>query len=174
MRSIASWISHPQWWSSIGPGGVQLRPSRLTVRAVTVSSESCVVSSVRTNFLFNLWLDLAPKRKSNKGALLQQLILEEVIIRREANILAFQRGMAILSDLIRRYPALMRPLLVAEECVLTSDLFMSLIGSLKPSEPTELLSFERFVDLVVYIGGRFVFANVLVRDPSRAKAVFGH
>ncbi len=26
------------------------------------SSESCVVSSVHTNFLFNLWLSLAPKR----------------------------------------------------------------------------------------------------------------
>ncbi len=34
----------------------------LTVKAVAVSTESCVVSSVRTNFLFNLWLSLAPKR----------------------------------------------------------------------------------------------------------------
>ncbi len=34
----------------------------LTVKDFAVSSESCVVSSVCTNFLFNLWLSLAPKR----------------------------------------------------------------------------------------------------------------
>ncbi len=47
----------------------------LTVKAVAVSSESCVVSSVCTNFLFNLWLSLAPKRLPFVSYKSQQTIL---------------------------------------------------------------------------------------------------
>ncbi len=116
-------------------------------KANTDDEIDTIVDKPSTMMIINRsrWRAIEPINKSNKGALLQQLILEEVFIRREAYILAFKRGMAV-SDLIRDYPALMRPLLVAEDSVFTSDDFMSLIGSLKPSEPIQLLSFERFED----------------------------
>ncbi len=53
-------------------------------------------------------------RKSNKSALLQQLIWEEVVARREDNMMAFRRGISILGmiELFQRHPVLTRPLLV--------------------------------------------------------------
>lgn len=110
------------------------------------------------------WSVIETITKNNKDALLQQLTLKEVVIRREASILAFQRGMHVLgvSQLIRCYPTLMRPLLVAEEKMLTSEQFMSFIGSLKPSQPAELLAYNRFVELITYIGGIFICLVLLL------------
>ena len=49
--------------------------------------------------------------KSNKDMFLQQLILEEVIVRREANIRAFSRGLKVqdMLSMITGYPHLIRP-----------------------------------------------------------------
>ena len=46
--------------------------------------------------------------KSNKDMFLQQLILEEVIVRSEANIRAFSRGLKVLDmlSMITGYPHL--------------------------------------------------------------------
>ena len=129
-------------------------------KADTEDSIYAAVDKPSTMMIINSsrWSVIESITKNNKDALLQQLILEEVVIRREANILAFQRGMHMLgvSELIQCYPTLMRPLLVAEEKVLTSEQFMSFIGSLKPSEPAELLAYNRFVELITYIGGMII------------------
>lgn len=93
--------------------------------------------------------------KTNKDALLQQLILEEVIVRREANIRAFKRGMTVLnvSSLLEQYPVLMRPLLVDEGMEMTSQFFKSLIKSKRPDQPHQALSYDMFLEFVEFIGG---------------------
>lgn len=66
----------------------------------------------------------------NRSLLLQQLMHEEVIVRREGNLQAFQRGLDSLqlSDLLVAHPQLMRPLFVAEDGKhLTATEFISLI-----------------------------------------------
>ena len=50
-----------------------------------------VVDKPSTMMIINgsRWSSIEPITKSNKGALLQQLLLEEVVIRRQANMQAF-------------------------------------------------------------------------------------
>ena len=66
--------------------------------------------------------------------MLQQLILEEVIIRREANLKAFHRWMRVLeiSDRLQEYSHLLRPLFVAEEHAITASQCKGLIKSERP------------------------------------------
>lgn len=96
--------------------------------------------------------------KSNKDALLQQLIFEEVIVRREANIRAFKHGMSLLnvSSLLEDYPTLMRPLLVAEGPGITSQIFKSLIKSRRPDRLNQAAAYDMFLDFVEFIGGKKV------------------
>ena len=58
------------------------------------------------------WSILEAITKANKDVMLQQLILEEVIIRREAYLKAFRRGMSVLeiTDKLQEYSHLLRPL----------------------------------------------------------------
>ena len=89
--------------------------------------------------------------KANKSALLQLLIWEEVVKRREENLMAFRKGMNVLGmlDMLKNYPVLTRPLLVAEDdAVLTSKEFRSLIGSSKPVVPEEIQSYNRFMEFI--------------------------
>ena len=53
---------------------------------------------------------------ANKAALLQHLMLEEVILRRECNIQAFMQGLGHfkLLELMQQYPVLLKPSLVPE------------------------------------------------------------
>ena len=102
--------------------------------------------------------------KSNKSALLQQLIWEEVVLRREENLRAFRRGMSALGivDLLQCHPVLTRPLLVFEEdVVITLQYFVSLISSLKPVQQEECSAYERFMDFLSYIESRewFLFTS---------------
>ena len=62
------------------------------------------------------WSIIHAVTKSNKDALLQQLILEEVIIRQEANLKAFRRGLDVLgiTALLEEYPHLLKPLFIKE------------------------------------------------------------
>ena len=63
------------------------------------------------------WSVIQAITKSKKGALLQQLIMEEVIIRQEANLKAFRRGLGVLeiTRILEEYPKLLRPLFIAEK-----------------------------------------------------------
>lgn len=91
--------------------------------------------------------------RANKTALLQQLIWEEAVVRREHNLMAFRRGMKVLGivELLQQYPNLTRPLLVAEKSVLSSQQFLSLIDAVKPECPDECLAYERFMEFIAYI-----------------------
>ena len=102
------------------------------------------------------WSAVQAIDKTNKDAFLQQLILEEVIVRREANLKAFLCGMRVLgvASLVMDYPFLMKPLMVAGEFTLTSPLFLSLIKGHRPLEPEHSLTYDMFFEFVKTIGGR--------------------
>ncbi len=117
------------------------------------------IQSVMAIINHSRWSITESITKSNKSALLQQLIWEEVIIRREHNMKAFRRGMRILGivDLLQRHPLLTRPLLVAEDdVVFTSQKFISLISSSKPVQLDECQAYERFIEFVSYIESRLL------------------
>ena len=92
---------------------------------------------------------------SNKDALSQLLIAEEVIVRREANLKAFCRGLNVVgfADLIEKWPNLMRPLLVTEDFEITSTIFKGLIKSQKPSSPAESRAYDMFMNFISSIEG---------------------
>ena len=76
------------------------------------------------------WSSIEVITKSNKDALLQQLIImEEVIIRREANLKSFRHGLEVMviPSLLRGYAHLLRPLFVKEQHLLTANEFRSSI-----------------------------------------------
>ena len=102
------------------------------------------------------WSILGEINKSNKGALLQQLILEEVITRREENLKAFQRGLKVLgfADPIRNWPELTRPLLVNDtERKITAEVFKKLIKA-QPKDQRESEAYEIFLKFIAFIDGK--------------------
>ena len=102
------------------------------------------------------WSIVHAVTKSNKDALLQQLIMEEVIIRREANLKAFRRGLSVLgmTSMLEEYPHLLRPLSVEEEHPpLTVSHFKSLIDSEWPSDPVQSRAYDMFMEFVTHIEG---------------------
>ena len=66
---------------------------------------------------------------ANKTALLQGLIFDEVIAKRQDHIAAFQKGLERLEvmELIRKHPQQMRKLFVHSDETLNADQFLSLI-----------------------------------------------
>ena len=78
---------------------------------------------------------------------LQQLILEEVIIRREANLKAFRHGLDVLeiTTLLEEYPHLLKPLFI-EKHPLAASQFKSLIDSEQRSDPVQ----GRAYDLLIH------------------------
>ena len=101
------------------------------------------------------WSIIHAVTRSNKDALLQQLIMEEVIIRREANLKAFRRGLSVLgiSSMMEEHPDLVRPLFIEEEHPLTANQFKSLIDCEQPSDPLQGRAYEMFMDFVAHIEG---------------------
>ena len=93
--------------------------------------------------------------KSNKDMFLQQLILEEVIVCREANIRAFSRGLEVLDmlSMITGYPHLIRPLMVPTEISLTANLFLSLLHKSETKNPKESKAYQLFISFVHFIEG---------------------
>lgn len=92
--------------------------------------------------------------KSNKLALLQQLIWEEVVHRREHNLKAFRKGLNILGivNLIQHNPNITRPLFVFDgNATLTSQQFISMIESSQPVYPDECQAYERFMEFVTLL-----------------------
>ena len=96
----------------------------------------------------------------NKAALLQHLILEEAIVRREDNLKAFINGLEQLGlqGLIKAYPTLMKPLFTCQDqAPLTADQFRMLIGSVRPgSDDEKSKAFDFFHDLVDYLEGMYI------------------
>ena len=90
--------------------------------------------------------------KSNKDMFMQQLIFEEVIVRREANIRAFSRGLKVL-DMLSSYPHLIRPLMVPTEISLYANLFLSLLHKSETKNPKESKAYQLFISFVHFIEG---------------------
>lgn len=89
--------------------------------------------------------------KSNKSVLLQHLIWEEVVSRREVNMGAFRRGMDVFGmvSLLQEHPVLTKPLLVSDPSkVLTPQKLISLIESQKSQVKEECLAFKRFIEFI--------------------------
>ena len=82
------------------------------------------------------WSIVEPVTTSNKSSLIQHLIWEEVIQRRDQNIQAFKRGpkQFKMVELIQKHPDMLKPLFVAQPSQeITAGEFWSLVASLKPS-----------------------------------------
>ena len=93
---------------------------------------------------------------SNRHALLQQLILEEVIIRREI-LKAFRRGLQILElcDLLGRHPQLLQPLFVAEASAsITAQQIRDAISSPCPThDQDKAAAYNHFMALLTFLEG---------------------
>ena len=102
------------------------------------------------------WSIIEAIDKTNKDAFLQQLIMEEVVIRREANLKAFRRGMNMLgiTSIIEKYPHLVRPLMIAEEHSITAAQFKCLIESERPSDSDQGQAYDMFMEFITHIEGK--------------------
>ena len=94
----------------------------------------------------------------NKSYLLQKLIFEEVITRREGSLQAFRRGLNHLGlvPLLQSFPDMMKPIFVAEPVKLTAESFLSLIVSLKPQEAEQRHAFDFFCAFVQHLQGELL------------------
>lgn len=91
---------------------------------------------------------------ANKLRFLQNLIHDEVIIKREQNLKAFCRGLDSLSigRLIKKYPDTMKSLFVAQkENVITADKFLSLMTNDLPKNENEERAISYFKIFVGHI-----------------------
>ena len=101
------------------------------------------------------WSIVEPVTMGNRYRLIECLIKEEVISKRETNLKAFFRGLNLLNvgDLIVAHPKIMEPVFVFKHDKLTADSFMALVGSVKPPSPTHSRAFGFFRDYVCYLEG---------------------
>lgn len=103
------------------------------------------------------WSITEPVTIANKAVLLQQLIWEEVILRREGNIRAFKRGLGHLNllQLMHTNPDLMKPLFVAKSEEVTAEVFMGLVSSLRPQKIEQQRAFDYFRDFVFHLESKY-------------------
>lgn len=75
-----------------------------------------------------------------KMELMQTLIIEEVITKRDVNIRAFRKGLFVLGflNLCRDYADLTKPLFVHCEEEFTREKFMSLMAAVPPPDPATI------------------------------------
>lgn len=101
------------------------------------------------------WSHVEPVTHANRYRLIQCLITEEVISKREKNMNAFFRGLNNINvgDLITAHPKKFKNMFVFQEYILTADTFMSLVKSLKPPLQKEAQAFEFFKEYVYYLEG---------------------
>lgn len=92
------------------------------------------------------WSITEPVTMANKATLLQRLIWDEVILRREGNIQAFKRGLTYLKllQLMQANPDLLKPLFVAKSEEVTAEAFMGLVSTLRPQEVEQRQAFDYF------------------------------
>ena len=104
------------------------------------------------------WSITEPVTMRNKSSLLQRLILEEVIIRREGNLQALRQGLDRLKiiDLIVAYPTLMKPLFVSMPQLLSAERMWCLVSSLKPQDPMQQRAFGFFKGFLQYVEGMYI------------------
>jgi hypothetical protein len=122
------------------------------------------------------WSIVGAVNRSNKDALLQQLIEEEVIFRREHNLQSFREGLNVLGlvELIQRWPQLTMPLLVHTDRPLTANMFKQLIKSQPPvyDDKEKVQAFKYFLDFIDHIEGEHQLGD-FVSLPSLLKFITG-
>ena len=106
------------------------------------------------------WSVIEPVTMENKASLLQHLIWEEVILRREGNIQAFKRSLDCLQllQLMQTWPdiIILKPLFVSQPAMenVTAMAFLGLMASLKPHDEDQQRAYEYFHDFVVHLEGK--------------------
>lgn len=104
------------------------------------------------------WSITEPVTLTNKAGLLQHLIWEEVILRRDGNIQAFKRGLDHLKllQLMQTHPALLKPLFVVQPTCedLTAQAFWGLVASLRPRDEDKQQAYDFFRDFVFHLEGK--------------------
>lgn len=100
------------------------------------------------------WSIAEPITHANRYCLIQSLIREEVISKRESNMKAFFCGLNVLKvgELMLAHPERMKNLFVYQESHLSVDSFMTLVASVRPSCPKQAQALEYFREYVDYLG----------------------
>lgn len=128
--------------------------------AKTSAEVDSVLDEPASMFIINQssWSIVEPVTVANRAALLQHLMWEEVILRRESNIKAFMQGLSCLNllELMQKHPELLKPLFVVEpdESELSVDAFLRLIGSLRPQEEAQQRAYDYFMELIIHLGSK--------------------
>ncbi len=101
-----------------------------------------------------------PVTNENKFSLIQRLVEEEVIVKRERNLKAIRKGLEVLGflDLVIKYPSLVKPYFVAESRALVPDEFFLLVDNLLYTEHEHKnRSLDFFKSFVSYLYGESCF-----------------
>ncbi len=100
---------------------------------------------------------MTPVTHANRYQLIQCLVQDEVITKRESNMKAFFRGLNMLKvgDLLLNKPDIMKSVFVFKSEKLTANAFMKLVLSLRPPacEPKKYQAFEYFRQYVHCLEG---------------------
>ena len=103
------------------------------------------------------WSIIEPITHANRYQLIQCLVQDEVITKRESNIKAFFNGLNMLKvgDLLLSHPDTMMSLFVFESEQLTAYSFMLLVESLRPEscDSKKSQTFEYFRQYVLHLEG---------------------
>ena len=103
------------------------------------------------------WSLTEPIVPSNKLQFLQQLMVDEVLNKRERNLKAFMCGLQVLGiiELVKAHPDLTRQLFVSEKKTMTPECFMKLVVSVCPAKPDERRAFGFFEKYVSTLNGEY-------------------
>ena len=90
---------------------------------------------------------------TNKHFLIQRLIEEEVIVKRERNLKAFRRGLQAMEflSLLVKFPSLMQPFFVVESKPLCPDDFLALAETPTPKNQLEAQAWIYFKEFVSFL-----------------------
>ncbi len=110
------------------------------------------------------WSLTEPLTQRNKLQFLHHLVHEEVIMKRDRNLKAFCCGLDSLHmlDVIKVHPDTTMCLFVHEHKPITSDLFMSLVSSIRLAEIQELRAFNFFKYFVTHLGHFVYYFDILI------------
>ena len=108
------------------------------------------------------WGITEPVTVLNKTRLLQQLILEEVIIKREHNMRAFLKGLVYLgvNELLTKHPELMRDFFCDNNQELSAEKFFQLIKDPILNDDRAKVAYDFFKEFVIHLEGMLVLQTL--------------
>ncbi len=137
-------------------------------KANTMDEVDALVDQPANMFIINQsrWSIIEPVTMENKASLLQHLIWEEVILRKEGNVQAFKRGLdcLMLLQLMQTWPDVLKPLFVAQPTMkeVTAEAFLGLVASLKPHDKDQQRAYDYFHDFVFHLESKYIVTCVPV------------